>query len=221
MTKHPDDLLHDVHEHLVLPSSTVNVKLVSGQYSYYHYSCDGINDQCWGCGYRSLQTVCSWIYYQNTQSTRLVTVPSVYEIQNALVIVKDKPSTFLNSKEWIGSVEVGLCIDYFYDVPCKIHHVRQDEHLKDHARVLQEHFSSFGSPVMMGGDVDAASKCILGICETNHSEILVLVLDPHFTSVQNCEELVKKQMLSWRRLDMFDKSSFYNFCLPQLKSSCL
>ena len=28
----------------------------------------------------------------------------------------DKEDAFRGSRDWIGSVEVGLCIDYFYDV---------------------------------------------------------------------------------------------------------
>ena len=28
----------------------------------------------------------------------------------------DKADAFRGSRDWIGSVEVGLCIDYFYDV---------------------------------------------------------------------------------------------------------
>ena len=34
---------------------------VSGHYEYWHYGCDGFDDRGWGCGYRTLQTICSWI----------------------------------------------------------------------------------------------------------------------------------------------------------------
>ena len=52
-----------------------------------------------------------------------------------------------------------------YDVPCKIIHVTSNssqgnvQHgLGSHVNSLQAHFRDFGSPVMMGGDVDASSK---------------------------------------------------------------
>ena len=58
-----------------------------------------------------------------------------------------------------------LILDYLYDVPCKIIHAPAKEingklqhTLVDHVDALRHHFKVFGSPVMMGGDVDASSK---------------------------------------------------------------
>lgn len=31
------------------------------EYEYWHYLCDGFDDRGWGCGYRTLQTISSWI----------------------------------------------------------------------------------------------------------------------------------------------------------------
>ena len=30
-------------------------------YDYWHYVCDHFDDRGWGCGYRTLQTIASWI----------------------------------------------------------------------------------------------------------------------------------------------------------------
>ena len=30
-------------------------------YEYWHYCCDDLDDRGWGCGYRTLQTISSWI----------------------------------------------------------------------------------------------------------------------------------------------------------------
>ena len=30
-------------------------------YDYWHYVCDNFDDRGWGCGYRTLQTIASWI----------------------------------------------------------------------------------------------------------------------------------------------------------------
>ena len=58
-----------------------------------------------------------------------------------------------------------LILDYLYDVPCKIIHApaieingKLQHSLVDHVDALRHHFKVFGSPVMMGGDVDASSK---------------------------------------------------------------
>ena len=31
------------------------------EYEYWHYNCDRFDDRGWGCGYRTLQTIASWI----------------------------------------------------------------------------------------------------------------------------------------------------------------
>ncbi len=73
--------------------------------------------QGWGCGYRTLQTICSWVKTQQQQSGRhAAEVPSLAAIQRRLVDIGDKESNFCGSKSWIGSVEVGLVVDTLYDV---------------------------------------------------------------------------------------------------------
>lgn len=46
-------------------------------------------------------------------------VPSLTQIQDALVAMNDKPKSFAGSKNWIGSFEICICIDYFYEVTFK------------------------------------------------------------------------------------------------------
>lgn len=51
----------DVHT-IPFPENKLESKItVQGTYEYWHYGCDGLDDRGWGCGYRTLQTICSWI----------------------------------------------------------------------------------------------------------------------------------------------------------------
>ncbi|KAK7494767.1 hypothetical protein BaRGS_00013894 [Batillaria attramentaria] len=58
----PMELLQNVHIGLD-PSGEENGATTRGDYDYWHYCCDGLDDRGWGCGYRTLQTLCSWIKY--------------------------------------------------------------------------------------------------------------------------------------------------------------
>ena len=58
---------------------------MSGGYEYCHYLYDGTDDRGWGCGYRTLQTIISWIKHN---SNAAVPVPSIRKIQETLVEVK-------------------------------------------------------------------------------------------------------------------------------------
>lgn len=53
------------HDNLNDPDSnsahSTSKTVVSGTYEYWHYGCDGLDDRGWGCGYRTLQTIASWI----------------------------------------------------------------------------------------------------------------------------------------------------------------
>ena len=210
------DVKENIHEGLKPPANCREDEciFVKGIYHYYHYICDGQKDRGWGCGYRTLQTICSWVKYQKNSS---VTVPSITAIQEALVAMGDKPASFKGSREWIGSVEVAMVVDYFFDEPCKIVHVTSGKELKNHTEELKQHFLTKGAPVMMGGDSDASSKGIIGLCQ-NESETYLLILDPHYHGERPSQQtLVENNFLVWRNVDDFMDCSFYNLCLCQHK----
>ena len=210
-------------------STNSQTHAVKGKHYYYHYTCDGINDIGWGCGYRTLQTMCSWIRfqllekYQSNQIDKVVrNVPRISEIQNILVECGDKPSSFSGSKEWIGCFEASLVIDYLYDLPCKILHCEAGT-LLNNIDSLREHFRTIKSPIMMGGDMDNASKGILGVCDNYNtlsmiSSTYLLVANPHYSdkTIANGDSLVNEGWIKWTDSQAFEENiSFYNFCMPQ------
>lgn len=104
---------------------------VQGAYEYYHYMQQRFNDkararagaagegrgtsvtmrareQGWGCAYRSLQTIASWFRLNGYSCTP---VPDHGAIQRALVAVGDKPPSFVGSRTWIGSQEIGYALE--------------------------------------------------------------------------------------------------------------
>ena len=191
---------------------------VRGEYEYWHYLCDGVDDRGWGCGYRTLQTIISWIS-RNKKGGSVESVPSIAEIQDTLVKMGDKQGTFSGSKEWIGSVEVALVLDQICDVPGKIVHARSGQELEQVYDQLKLHFDTTGCPAMMGGDLDASSKGVFGTCLTSTGKYF-LIIDPHFVEPSKHKtspaELVAQGWASWVNLEQFSSSSFYNICLPQI-----
>ena len=111
-----------------------------------------------------------------------------------------------------------MVIDSIYDIPSKIIHVASGKQLADHFETLENHFSKFGSPVMMGGDRDASSKGIFGTMTSKNGDKFLLVVDPHYWGKKVEEKtLYERNWISWKRLDEFMESSFYNLCLPQVR----
>ncbi|CAL5093952.1 unnamed protein product [Urochloa decumbens] len=108
-SRNGSSLLRDVHREI--PSSGVSggiMSLIDGSYEYYHYLHDGIDDNVWGCAYRSLQTIVSWYRLQQYSS---IDVPSHREIQQVLVEIGDKDPSFIGSREWIGAIEISFVLD--------------------------------------------------------------------------------------------------------------
>ncbi|XP_046382962.1 probable Ufm1-specific protease 1 isoform X2 [Ischnura elegans] len=155
-------LLKNIHIGLSPPASPGETFLVGGDYRYYHYGCDGFDDKGWGCGYRTLQLISSWIANQLPERSSSE-VPSLPSIQELLVSMEDKPQSFLGSKDWIGTYEVCLVIEKLFDVPSKILHVKKDDKLIHILPDLKNHFENFKSPIMIGGDMDCSSKGVVGI----------------------------------------------------------
>ncbi|XP_047456304.1 inactive Ufm1-specific protease 1 [Mugil cephalus] len=209
----------NVHAGLPNPlSDPVKCSLIKGDYLYFHYGCDGQDDRGWGCGYRTVQTMASWLC-QNWSSPKNQNrpAPSLTEVQRALVAMGDKPGSLVGSREWIGTFEASLVLDYFYDVPCKLVHVRGGGAELEQVAVeeLHRHFEGHASPVMMGGDRDNSSKGVLGVC-TGEEGSYLLVVDPHYYGGQlEAAELQRRGWVAWKRVSSLDQSSFYNLCMPQ------
>lgn len=208
-------LVKNAHDGLSLPSSDCErYSVISGECLYYHYGCDGKDDRGWGCGYRTIQTMASWMCLSQPLSVSPRPPPSLSEIQQILVRIGDKPDSFLGSREWIGTFEASLILDELYDVSCRIVHVRHGKELELAVEDLHSHFSTHGSPIMMGGDRDNSSKGILGVCTRKQGSYL-LVIDPHYFGCPLDKNSLQKQgWVSWKSVASLDQCSFYNLCLP-------
>lgn len=212
-------LSKNVHIGLPIPATNpVKCSLIKGDYFYFHYGCDGQDDRGWGCGYRTIQTMASWLCHNwPLPKNANKRPPSLPEIQQSLVSMGDKPASFLCSREWIGTFEASLVLDHFFDAPCKLVHVRGGGEDLEHVAVeeLHQHFKKHGCPVMMGGDRDNSSKGILGVCSGGTGSYL-LVADPHYYGSQlEQTELQRCGWVAWKSVSSLDQSSFYNLCLPQ------
>ncbi|KAF8797076.1 Ufm1-specific protease 2 like protein [Argiope bruennichi] len=95
---------HLINPHEGLNSSGVvggKCAIVYGKYNYHHYMQDHVNDNGWGCAYRSLQTIISWFKYQGYTDR---SVPTHTEIQEACREFGDN-TNILCSKSGLDSQE--------------------------------------------------------------------------------------------------------------------
>lgn len=184
--------------------------LVQGSYGYHHYMQDAFDDNGWGCAYRSLQTLCSWFRHQRYSSRP---IPTHRQIQEILVKLGDKPKSFIDSRQWIGSTEVAMVLQSYMGIDSRILNVRTGAQMADLGPDLSMHFQSQGTPIMIGGGVLAHT--ILGIdynAETN--ELKFLILDPHYTGADDLAVIQSKGWCTWKTTNFWDKKSYYNLCMP-------
>nr|ABG21970.1 expressed protein [Oryza sativa Japonica Group] len=193
------------------------ISLIDGSYEYYHYLHDGIDDNGWGCAYRSLQTIMSWYRLQQYSS---INVPSHREIQQVLVEIGDKDPSFIGSREWIGAIELSFVLDKLLGVSCKVINVRSGDELPEKCRELAIHFETQGTPVMIGGGVLAYT--LLGVDYNESSgDCAFLILDPHYTGADDLKKIVNGGWCGWKKSidskgrSFFLKDKFYNLLLPQ------
>lgn len=143
-------------------------------------------------------------------------MPNIPEIQQTLVNIRDKPTRFFGSRDWIGTLEASYVIDTLFGVSCKLIHIRKGEDIKNHKTTLMSYFKDVGGFGMMGGDMDASSKGIAGI-KFHEDDVFLLIVDPHYRGKTNdLQDLVNQGYVRWQNVNDFNDSSFYNLCLPQL-----
>ena len=93
-----------------------------------------------------------------------------------MVDIGDKPASFVNSREWIGSQEVGYVLGSLLDVDCKYIILDKGSDARKYMNQLRDHFINQGTPVMIGGGV-LAFTCV-GIwmnAKTGEVKLLILV----------------------------------------------
>ncbi|XP_040573632.1 ufm1-specific protease 2 [Lepeophtheirus salmonis] len=206
-----------INPHLSIKSPGLGkTYLVQGKYAYHHYMQNGFDDDGWGCAYRSLQTLISWFRLQGYTGTD---IPTHAQIQKCLVEIGDKERSFIDSKQWIGSTEVGFVLDTALHVQSKFVSVSSGEEMPMKARDLAHHFETNGTPVMIGGGVLAHT--ILGIdWNEDTGDVKWLILDPHYTGVDwkdgkpNLSVITGKGWCGWKGPDFWVKNAFYNMCMP-------
>ena len=79
-------MIQNLHQYVDNPEGAQSLSLVSGVYDYCHYLYDGTDDRGWGCGYRTLQTIISWMIH-NQEPSKHLTIPTLKKIQEILVQV--------------------------------------------------------------------------------------------------------------------------------------
>ncbi|CAF0798722.1 unnamed protein product [Rotaria sordida] len=202
--------LFDVQKNLSSKVKGGQQTLIDGHYAYYHYMQDNFDDNMWGCAYRSLQTICSWFILQGYTTK---SVPTHTQIQQILVDIEDKPKKFLNSRQWIGSMEVSFVLQNYLNVECKIIRVERGADMMEHVREIINHFNKEGTPIMIGGGVLAHT--ILGV-DFNEStgDSMLLVLDPHYTGVDDIKIIQDKGWVGWKPWSFWSQEAFYNLCCP-------
>ena len=188
--------------------------LVKPDYIYFHYNQDNFKDDGWGCAYRSLQTLLSWQYLNKSFNKK---IPSIPEIQQILVDLGDKQNDFVNSKNWIGSIEVSYVIQKLTGVDSAILYFKSGAEVLNHLPVLKHHFETFGGPIMIGGGVLAYT--LLGVAEDQEKpeKSQFLILDPHYKGKEDLKFVTnaKSKAVYWTSHKIFKASHFYNLCCPQ------
>lgn len=204
-------ILINPHQTLLPKGVTGKLSIVHGLYSYHHYMQDDFDDSGWGCAYRSLQTIVSWYRLQGYTE---IPIPTHCKIQQCLVDIGDKPSTFINSKQWIGSTEVSFVLSTLMNIDSKILCASNGEEVSALIPQLANHFDTQGTPVMIGGGVLAHT--ILGVSyDEQTGEGKFLILDPHYTGAEHLPTVISKGWCGWKTKGFWRKDAFYNMCLPQ------
>lgn len=207
----PSEILLNPHQTILHKGVTGKLSTVHGLYSYHHYMQDNFDDNGWGCAYRSLQTIISWYRLQGYTE---IPIPSHREIQECLHSIGDKPSSFVGSKQWIGSTEVSFALQYFLDIDTRILRASSGNDMLALIPQLANHFNTQGTPIMIGGGVLAHT--IVGVSYDEQSgEGKFLILDPHYTGAEHLSTVVNKGWCGWKTKDFWKKDAFYNMCLPQ------
>lgn len=207
-------LLKNVHLSLKSPCDGKLI-LTREHYNYYHYCCDQTSDFGYGCGYRTIQSICSMMKEKLAKND--VEIPSIKNIQQILVKIGDKQNKIIDSREWIGTIEASYIFDELFNIPSYLIHVPSGGKISTKKKEIVDYLTSQGGLIFMGGDCDAGAKMIVGVHLSNDDEMSLLIVDPHFQGTpKDANELIELGYVRWHHESEFMEESFYNLCMPKI-----
>lgn len=96
--------------------------------------------------------------YFRLQGYTNIPIPTHRKIQECLVDIGDKPFSFIGSKQWIGSTEVGFVLETMLGVSIKVLCASSGEEMASLSSNLAHHFQTQGTPVMIGKEIECICK---------------------------------------------------------------
>ena len=208
--------LLDVRELLPLDTPP-GAHLLRRPMRYYHYGL-GHSDHGWGCGYRTVQTILSWLSAEPA--------PPISTLQGTL----KRTHAFSGERGWIGVPDAVIILDELHGCQAKIISLASGAEAGAHLSELAAHFDADGGPVMVGGGGDVYSKTVVGVSTSPPGALLIL--DPHYAGTASLnirpqpleagldvpdtsrQALWSGGWIAWRPLSVLRHDSFYNLALP-------
>jgi hypothetical protein len=194
-------------------STSAQQHLLRGSFRYYHYGNDSFADHGWGCGYRTVQCMLSWLAPSPP--------PPIPQLQE--VLLRTHAAAFPGVRGWIGVNDAVVLLDALHGAAVQVLTVSSGAEAIELFPKLAEHFDAGGGPVMVGSGGDPYSKTLVGV---RIDQPAVLVLDPHYSgpSLRTCDEAESLKALwdggwiAWKDpATCFPSTSFYNFGLAAMQ----
>ncbi|OII76832.1 hypothetical protein cand_024070 [Cryptosporidium andersoni] len=188
---------------------------IEGDYWYFHYFQDNIDDIGWGCTYRSLQTVLSW-YLLNNYSIKPIL--NHYEIQKILKYHDNTHEELeIGSNTWIGTIEVSYILSIYLGIRCKIMYFHNIDEFIQKYDILINHFEIISSPIIIS--IGNYSYILVGIrtFQNIQNNVEYLILDPHYKGDDNIDIIIRRGWVGWKTPNFFksnSKDKFVNILLP-------
>ena len=164
-----DPPLLDVRQ-LLPPDTPPGSHLLRRPMRYYHYGL-GHSDHGWGCGYRTVQTILSWLSAEPA--------PPIKALQDTL----KRTHAFSGDRGWIGVPDAVIILDELHGCQARILSLASGAEAAAHLSELAAHFDAGGGPIMIGGGGDVYSKTVVGVSPSAPGALLIL--DPHYAGTES------------------------------------
>ena len=195
---------------------------VRGPLRYMHYGAQDFADHGWGCGFRTCQSMLSWLDPRNPP-------PTIPQCQAAI-------PGYSGGREWMGVPDAVALLDSFHGATVIVRHLPAHRSANAMAALVAElvrHFDGGGGPVMVGGFGDVKSKTVVGVRGVGGAAQL-MVWDPHYSGSDTAQaheqtavgEAARNRLwdggwVAWRGLDALRPDSFYNLGMPRAPPASL
>lgn len=186
----------NIHQHL--RDNNDNKCIINGDYltCLCHFE-----DKTFGTGYRAIQTLVSWFYFNNNDQYPYLTIPTIQDIKQSLILLGELTTNDIDKPYSITINQLSLVLSFLIDLQCESNSIFRSQLaiFKQELEAIYYNTKHEPSPVILSIGINSFYTVIGYDKELNE----ILVISHEYIGKISLINSLKMNIIQWVNIDNF------------------